>query len=79
MSIIIKNRIGREIEIPRPLSTIVKTLGITDGMSRENVDEILKQASIHTVANGNSRNTTILEEAIEELETWQDETVHVDL
>lgn len=79
MSIIIKNRIGQEIEIPRPMSMVIKKLGIEDGMDRVSVDEILQQTSLHAVALGNSESYHILSNAISELETWTDENVHVDL
>lgn len=79
MSLIIKSHTGREVEIPRSISLLVKTLGIEEEMNRDDVIGVLNTANIHAIAKGHSDQHQALVEAVEELSTWNDETVHIDL
>lgn len=79
MSIIVKENGGfnREIELPRELGTVVKTMGIEKDMTKQEIITVLSHASIHMVAQGKHKEYQQLTRAVDEVNEWPVENVEL--
>lgn len=80
MSIIIKENGGfnREVELPNEVATIIKTIGIDEEMTKDEMIDTLKHASIHMVAQGKHDEYQKLINAANEVQEWKSTNVIVE-
>lgn len=80
MSIIIKENGGldREVELPNEVATVIKTIGIDEEMTNEEIIDNLKHASIHMVAQGKLDEYKKLTNAVNEVQEWSSTSVIVE-
>ena len=80
MSMVVTSANGNEVELPQRLVQLLRELGIENNETdTQLVINILKQSRMNVISLGDTSLYTKINEAIDEISTWNDEVVHVHL
>lgn len=78
MSMVVTSANGNEVELPQRLVQLLRELGIENNETdTQLVINILKQSRMNVISLGDTSLYTKINEAIDEISTWNDEVVHV--
>lgn len=80
MSMVVTSANGNEVELPQRLVQLLRELGIENNETdTQLVINILKQSRMNVISLGDTSLYTKINEAIDEISTWNDEVVHVEI
>ena len=78
MSMIIKND-HQEVELGQKETTIARYLGMETGLSKTEIIAVLKRVAVHLAAKGEQSHYTNVKNVVDELTTWDDTLLTIEL